>query len=91
MSNSEIEKISKALGDPYRLQIMEAVKNKAGQMQCSAIVDMLHLAQPTISHHIKQLVDAELIIAQKEGRTTSYEINQAVMDQYIGFFDTYKE
>jgi len=91
MSNSEIEKISKALGDPYRLQIIEAVKNQTGQMQCAAIVDMLDLAQPTISHHIRQLVDAGLLLAQKEGRTTCYEINHVVMDDYIRFFDTYKK
>ena len=91
MSNSEIEKISKALGDPYRLQIIEAVKNRTGQMQCSAINDMLDLAQPTISHHIRQLVDAGLLVAQKDGRTTSYEINHVVMNDYIRFFDTYKK
>src|SRR5689334_5318529 len=56
----KIEKISKALGDPYRLKIIEAIRKEPEWMQCGCIVNMLHLSQSAISHHIKQLVDAEL-------------------------------
>ena len=49
---------------------------------------MLDLAQPSISHHLKQLVDAELLLPEKEGRNLKYTLNKAVLDDYIAFLST---
>lgn len=82
----KIEKISKALGDPYRLQIIEAIKNHGSAcMQCSAVVDMINLSQPAISHHIKLLTEADLIIPEKEGRAVKYTINKDVFTDYADY------
>ncbi len=88
----KIERISKALGDPYRLKIMEMAKCQAQNewLQCACIGDNLKLAQSTISHHINQLVDAELLIAEKDGRNARYSINKEVMDAYIKFLSFLK-
>ena len=86
----KIEKISKALGDPYRLKIMEMLKKKKDCMQCTAIVETVDLAQSTISHHIKQLVDADLIIAEKDGRNARYQVNKEVLGAYIKFLSQYE-
>ncbi|SEL33964.1 transcriptional regulator, ArsR family [Chitinophaga rupis] len=88
MSNREIEKISKALGDPYRLKIVQAIC-KEGWMQCGAITDMLDLAQSTVSHHTKQLVDADLLIVEKEGRTIRYGINKSRFEAYLQLLQPY--
>lgn len=86
----QVEKISKALGDPYRIQIIEAIKKEQGWMQCTAIVDMLDLAQSTISHHVKQLVDADLLLAEKDGRCARYKINQEAFNQYVQFLEVFR-
>ena len=86
----KIEKISKALGDPYRLQIMEMLKRRRACTQCTAIIESVDLAQSTISHHIKQLVDADLIIAEKDGRNANYQINKDVLSAYISFLNQYE-
>lgn len=86
----KIEKISKALGDPYRLKIMEMVKRQKDCMACTAIVEVIDLAQSTVSHHMKQLVDADLLIAEKDGRNARYYINKDVLDAYIHFLSQYK-
>lgn len=83
-----VEKISKALGDPYRLQIMELIKKKRCAMACSAIVDTFDLSQSTVSHHLKQLIDADLIIPEKDGRNASYQVNKEVLSSYIKFLKT---
>ena len=85
LSAKEIEKISKAMGDPYRLKIMDLVNNDKEWVQCVAIVNCIDLAQSTISHHINQLVDAELLIAEKDGRNVKYLINQEVLEGYISY------
>ena len=54
-------------------------------MYCSDINDLIDLAQPSVSHHLKQLTDAEVIIAEKEGREVKYSMNNKVIDQYVNF------
>jgi ArsR family transcriptional regulator, arsenate/arsenite/antimonite-responsive transcriptional repressor len=86
----KIEKISKALGDPYRLKIMEMIKKRKECTQCTTIVETVDLAQSTVSHHIKQLIDADLLVAEKDGRNARYHINQEVLDGYIKYLTQYK-
>lgn len=95
LDNKKIERISKALGDPYRLKIMHAImkmeKAQKGicSMPCSNLVEMIDLAQSTVSHHIKQLVDADLLIAEKEGRNAKYTINKEVFNAYVNFLQPF--
>lgn len=87
----KIERISKALSDPYRIQIMEAIKKGRDWMQCCVIVDMFDLAQSTVSHHLKQLVDAELLQAEKDGRNIRYKINKEAFGEYVSFLNDFGE
>lgn len=91
MDVKEVEKISKALGDPYRLKIVEAINKKEGWMRCCDIQEMFNLAQSTISHHIKQLADADLIIVEKEGREMRYEVNKDVFAAYVHFLNPFAD
>lgn len=59
-------------------------------MYCSRINDIIDLKQPSISHHLKQLTEAELIIAEKEGRNMKYSMNNKVIDQYVNFLAALK-
>jgi len=88
MKAKDIERISKALGDPNRIQILEDVK-KHGWRQCADICDMMNLAQPSVSHHIKQLIDAGLLISDKEGRSIKYAIDKEVFDNYLKFINSF--
>ena len=83
MTLKQIEKISKALGDTNRLKILKAIQSHEGRLDCTVIVSSLELAQPSISHHIKKLVEADLIEAHKEGRFYSYSLNREVLDGYL--------
>lgn len=85
----KIERISKALGDPYRLKIIEAIRKEPEWMQCSDIVDMLNLSQSAISHHIKQLVDADLLLVEKDGRKAKYILNKEVFSGFASFVQAF--
>ena len=82
-----IEKISKALGDNNRLKILMHISKKGGCGQCSEIQDVIDLAQPSVSHHIKILVEAGIIEPVKEGRNYKYNMNEAVLTEYREFLD----
>lgn len=89
MKTKDIERISKALSDPNRLKILQEVQ-RSKWMQCSDICEIINLAQPSISHHIKQLTDSELLISEKEGRCIKYAINDEVVTEYIDFLNSLK-
>jgi ArsR family transcriptional regulator len=83
MELKQIEKISKALGDVSRLTILLNMSKRKGIMQCSEIMAVLDLAQPSVSHHIKTLTEAGLIEPEKEGRSYSYQLNTTLLNDYI--------
>lgn len=90
MDVRKVERISKALSDPSRITILQELGKKEGCLYCTEISDFIDLAQPSISHHVKQLTDADLIIVLKEGRNVKYRLNQAVLDEYVQFLSTLK-
>jgi ArsR family transcriptional regulator len=83
LSFKQIEKVSKALGDSNRLKILYYLAGKGGCGECSALQGVIDLAQPSISHHVKILVESGLIAGEKEGRNYSYTLNSAVLHEYL--------
>lgn len=89
MNIKSVERISKALGDPHRIKILQSVRNQEC-IQCAEIIEIIGLAQSTISHHLKQLTDAGLLIAEKEGRNVKYSLDKDVFADYANFFNAFK-
>ena len=85
MDLKQIEKISKALADTTRLRILYDMSAKKGCIQCSEIMRISKLAQPSVSHHVKKLIEAGLIVAEKDGRNYSYNLNKALLKSYTGW------
>ena len=83
----QLEKISKALADTTRLQILLDMSKRKGCIQCSEIMSITKLAQPSVSHHIKTLIEAGLIETEKEGRNHSYNLNKKVLQAYAGWIE----
>lgn len=90
MDSKKAEKISKALSDPNRLTILKEIKKSKDCLYCSDINDTLDLAQPSICHHLKLLIDSELITSDKEGRNVRYAMNNKVLADYIKFVEGLK-
>jgi ArsR family transcriptional regulator len=74
MSRSEVEKISKALADKTRLRIFQAI-SASRRMNCGEIVSMRGVTPATVSHHLRVLSEAKLILCRREGQ---FVYNQAV-------------
>lgn len=67
MDNKKIERISKALADETRLRIFEAIAANR-DLTCGELVTMRGVTPATISHHLKILMDSELIRCEKKGQ-----------------------
>ena len=82
MDRSQIEKISKALGDETRLRIFEAI-SRGKKMNCGEIVSMRGVTPATVSHHLKILSKAGLITCRRNGQFVLSEAVPETVDQYI--------
>jgi ArsR family transcriptional regulator len=67
MDRSAVEKISKALADSTRLRILEAIA-AAHRMSCGELVALRGVTPATVSHHLKILNEAGLIVCRREGQ-----------------------
>jgi len=70
-------KIAKALADENRIRILCLLKNKKDLCVCE-ITDIIGLAQPTISSHLKLLENADLIESFKDGLWVNYNISSSL-------------
>jgi ArsR family transcriptional regulator len=71
-----IVRIGKALSEPARIRLLEELARR-GRMYCTEVQQLLQLAQPTVSHHLKVLSDAGLILTHRRGRHLELELNPA--------------
>ena len=63
----------KAFCDENRLQILELLRD--GERCACKILDEMQITQPTLSHHMKILCDAGIVVGRKEGKWTHYSIS----------------
>ncbi len=63
-----LAQLLKAVADPTRLQLLSLIAGAPGQEACVCdLTEPLHLTQPTVSHHLKVLVDAGLLLRERRG------------------------
>ncbi len=73
--------ICKALGHPARIKIVNYLK-KADRCVCGKIVEILPLAQSTVSQHLKCLKQAGVIQGEIEGLNTCYCLDPEVIKKF---------
>ena len=69
-----LARYAKALSHPARLAILATLARKATCI-CGEIVEVLPLAQSTVSQHLKELKEAELITGEIDGLKSCYCLN----------------
>ncbi len=78
----------KALADPARLRLLSLLAANEGCESCVCdLVEPLGLSQPTVSHHLKVLVDAGLVSREKRGVWAYYALVPGALDtitQHLG-------
>lgn len=94
----DLSQLFKALGDENRLKMLLFLSSKK-EFECKddlsyenqpCIKDLaksLNITLSTISHHIKELMNADLIIAKKRGRSVYCSINKTVFSKLIKFLN----
>lgn len=87
----------KALADPARLKILEFLlepdrtccSREDGVCACD-MEEMLGLSQPTVSHHMKLLVQAGFVTAERRGRWVFYAVDPRAFDALTETLQKYR-
>jgi ArsR family transcriptional regulator len=79
----------KALADPARLRLLSMVAAHHGGEACVCdLTEPLGLTQPTVSHHLKVLVEAGLLTRDKRGVWAYYAIVPGTLDSLAAVFSS---
>ena len=97
----QLAKAFKALSHPNRLQIYfeimsrQAHQVEANEKECllggcnlTEFIHSLNVGAPTISHHIKELVNAGLITVERNGKYMTCFPNESMREQLKAFFES---
>lgn len=82
MNATEHQRVAKALAEQRRFEILEAIAINQ-ELSCKEIVEQFTVSQATISHHLKELVNAGLVKSRREGQYCYYSLRPEVLSEYI--------
>lgn len=85
---NDVANVFKALGHPARIQIMNVLLNTK-TATCGEIVEVLPLAQSTVSKHLLELKKAELINISFLGKNSIYSVEKSKLSILSQFIDNY--
>ena len=87
MTDFDMVAFCKALSDETRQRILEILQTD-GEKCVSDLVDVFDVSQPTISHHLHFLKQANLVTSRREGKQIYYRANQENITECCGILFT---
>jgi len=86
MKTKDVANICKALGDSNRLEIVQMLSD--GEKCGCKLLERFEITQPTLSHHMKILVECGLVKDRKEGKWHHYSLNCETLTAYKAFIES---
>ena len=85
MDGKQFQRISKALADPRRYEILSRIARckDGGELACSDMRSKLPISAATLSHHIKELVNAGLVEVRREGQYAHMKLRRRRWREYL--------
>jgi ArsR family transcriptional regulator len=77
----------KALADPHRVKIVNLLATSPDPVCVCEFTGPLGLSQPTVSHHLKKLVQAGLLHREQRGTWAYYSLNHDTLSRLAGAVD----
>ena len=84
LSDEEAEataQLFKALGDPARVRLVNLLARGDGEVCMCDLIEPVGLSQPTVSHHMKKLVDAGLVEREQRGKWAYFSLKREAVER----------
>ncbi|GAN52919.1 ArsR family transcriptional regulator [Tanticharoenia sakaeratensis NBRC 103193] len=78
----DFTRIAKALADPRRFGILQAIATR-GDAQCGEIFSCANITPATMSHHVRELEQAGLIGTAREGKHLRLTFRPETVRAYV--------
>jgi ArsR family transcriptional regulator len=82
LTEEQIQLIAKALADPRRMELLRQIGSCEEPMECADIRVCQPVSAATLSHHMKELETAGLVLVTREGKFASYTLRRDVLRAY---------
>ncbi len=83
-----MSQVFRALSDPTRRQVLQLLRN--GPMSAGELSDQFDVSKPTMSAHFAVLKEADLIHAEKAGKSIIYHLKLSVLEEaLLGFVNSF--
>jgi ArsR family transcriptional regulator len=77
----------KALADPARVRIVNTVATRGEPVCVCELIEPLGLSQPTVSHHMKKLLDAGLVDREQRGKWAYFSLRRDAVEMLAAVAD----
>ena len=78
---------ARALADPIRVQLVGVLAEHPGELCACELVPLFDVAQSTLSHHLKTLVDAGVLETRRQGLFAYYLVRPGALADLAGWLD----
>jgi ArsR family transcriptional regulator len=82
VSDRELIRALKALADPTRFRMIQEIA-AAGELSCGEVAERFDVSQPTISHHLKILLEAGLLTQRTEGKHHYTSVDRTLLSSLV--------
>ena len=89
LNEKKIATIFKAFCDENRIKILQLLSD--GEKCACKLLEEMNITQPTLSHHMKILLDSEIVNGRKEGKWMHYSISKEGLEKAQEYLDILKE
>jgi ArsR family transcriptional regulator len=79
--------VFKALSDPARVRIVNVLATTGEPVCVCNLIEPLGLAQPTVSHHLKKLMDAGLLEREQRGKWAYFSLKRDAVEKLAAVAD----
>ncbi|HXJ34898.1 MAG TPA: metalloregulator ArsR/SmtB family transcription factor [Candidatus Eisenbacteria bacterium] len=83
----ELGRFLTALGDPARQQILLLLSRK--RLNVGELAERFHLSRPAVSHHLKVLLHAGILVQERDGRERVYRVDATKCRRFVDRLRTF--
>lgn len=83
LDDVDLIRVLRALAEPNRFRIVQELA-QGRELTCGQVVARFGLSQPTVSHHLKILVDAGILVCRSEGKQHFTSVDHALLKRVAG-------